>query len=90
MIIRPSPFGWEAGEGGMRMKSDCTRIRRTILSMKKPFCIADLFVVLNLEGITDRDLILEVLDELYERGLIEYRRREGAVDDPKWAFYVAS
>lgn len=71
------------------MINDHTKIRQIILSMKKPFCIADLFVVLDSEGISDRDLILEVLDELYARGLIEYRRREGVVDDPKWAFYVA-
>ena len=76
-------------EGGVCMKNVCTKIRQTILSMEKPFCIADLFVVLNSEGITNRDLILEVLDELYERGLIEYRRREGVIDDPQWAFYVA-
>lgn len=71
------------------MKNDRTKIRQTILSMKKPFCIADLFAALNSERVTDRDLILEVLDELYSRGLIEYRRREGVVDDPQWAFYVA-
>lgn len=69
-------------------KSICV-IRQTILTMEKPFCITDLFVALNLAGITDRDLILEVLDELYERGLVEYRHREGVVDDPKWAFHVA-
>lgn len=71
------------------MESICTKIRQIILAMEKPFCITDLFVTLSLEGITDRDLILEILDELYERGIIEYRRREGVVDEPKWAFYVA-
>lgn len=71
------------------MKNVCMKIQQTILAMEKPFCITDLFVVLDSEGITDRDLILEILDELYERGIIEYRRREGVVDDPKWAFHVA-
>lgn len=71
------------------MENVCTKIRQTILSMEKPFCITDLFAALNSEGIDDRDLILEILDELYERGIIEYRRREGIIDDPKWAFYVA-
>lgn len=71
------------------MKSVCTKIRQTILAMEKPFCITDLFIALDSEGITDRDLILEILDELYERGVIEYRCREGIVDDPQWAFCVA-
>lgn len=71
------------------MENVRTEIRQTILAMEKPFCITDLFAALNSVGITNRDLILEILDDLYERGLIEYRRREGIVDDPKWAFYVA-
>lgn len=71
------------------MKDTYTTIRQTILAMEKPFCIADLFIALDSRGVDDRNLILEVLDELYERGLIEYRRREGVVDDPKWAFHVA-
>lgn len=76
-------------ERGQDVQSDCMKIRQTILAMEKPFCIADLFVALDLVGITDRDLILEILDEFYERGIVDYRRREGIVDDPKWAFCVA-
>lgn len=71
------------------MENVCIKIQQTILDMEKPFCITDLFAALNSEGINDRDLILEILDELYDRGIIEYRRREGVVDEPKWAFHVA-
>lgn len=71
------------------MENIRSTIRQTILSLEKPFCIADLFIVLNSIGIKDRDLILEVLDELYDRGLVDYRRQEGVVGNPKWAFCVA-
>lgn len=75
-------------------KNICTRdvrarIRRVILSAEEPFCTTDLFDDLDSEGITDRDLILEVLDELYDRGLIEYRHQASIVNDPQWAFSVA-
>ncbi len=66
-----------------------TKIRQIILSLEKPFCIADLFDVLTEQEIKDRDLILQILDELYDEGLVDYRRREGIVDEPVWAFHVA-
>lgn len=71
------------------MSDNRSVIRQTILALEKPFCISDLFIMLGSKDIKERDLILEVLDELYDRGLVDYRRREGVVDNPKWAFFVA-
>lgn len=59
-------------------------IRRTILSQELPFCISDLYDLL--ESLTDdRDLILEILNELYDRRLIDYR----AIEEGRYAFVVA-
>ena len=68
------------------------RIREIILGMEKPFCIVNLLIRLEKENITDRRLILSVLDELFEEGMILYDEVEGSVEDPhasKWAFVVA-
>lgn len=45
------------------------------------------------EGITDRGLVLKVLDVLYEEGLIDYDRIEPSPMGQKkslWGFYAAS
>ncbi len=47
-------------------------IQKTILEMEKPFLMSDLFNKLALEGITDKEAILNVLDELLNMGLVEY------------------
>ena len=60
-------------------------IRRTILSMERPFNVSDLFYTLEENhGITNRTLILEVLDELCESGIISYSE----INDDCWAFEV--
>ena len=73
--------------------NDVDYIRKAILAMDKPFCLTDLYLRLEGTGITDRRLILRVLDELDEEGLIEYDRLEGVVDEPSskanWAFRIA-
>lgn len=70
-----------------------TKIRHAILSMEKPFCISDLFSRMAQYGIEDRKLILQVLDELYDEGVIKYQKNEGIVDSPdksaSWCFCVA-
>ena len=75
------------------MDNTRSKIRYTILKMEKPFCISDLFYRLEGNGFFDRELILQVLDELYDEGMIDYCRMSGVVDDPnvasKWAFRVA-
>lgn len=68
------------------------RVRALIISMKKPFCVVNLLIRLEKEGITDQRLILSVLNELYDEGVIIYTEVDGVVDDPnapKWAFMVA-
>ncbi len=47
-------------------------IQKTILEMEKPFLMSDLFNKLALVGITDKEVILNVLDELLNIGLVEY------------------
>lgn len=47
-------------------------ISRTILNMEMPFKLSELYDVLEQKGITDRELILDVLNQLYERGLVDY------------------
>lgn len=75
------------------MENTRANIRCAILKMKKPFCIADLYFRLEKQGFRDRELMLQVLDELYDEGLIDYCKQSGIVDDPsagsKWAFQVA-
>ena len=75
------------------MSNTRANIRYAILQMKKPFCIADLYFRLEQQGFCDRELMLQVLDELYDEGLIDYCKQTGIVDeaDPgyRWAFQVA-
>ena len=78
----------------MAQDSIRVKIRTAILGMEKPFCITDLFLRFEKQGITDREIILSVLDELYDEGFIEYDRVSGTVDDPdnnasSWAFKIA-
>ena len=47
-------------------------ISRTILNMEIPFELSQLYEVLESKGITDRELILDVLNQLYEKGLVDY------------------
>jgi hypothetical protein len=71
------------------MANDVGFIRKAILEMDKPFCLIDLYRRLEKIGVTDRGLILRVLDELYEEGLIEYDKIEQTVDEPVWGFKIA-
>ena len=73
-------------------KSVRLKVRKAIIEMDKPFCIMNLLVFFEDKGITDTDLILSVLSDLYDEGIICYDEVEGTVDDPlasKWAFRVA-
>ncbi len=47
-------------------------ISRTILEMDIPFKLSQLYERLARQGITDKALILDVLNHLYERGLVDY------------------
>ena len=60
-------------------------IRQTILSMERPFNVSNLFYLLETKcHITNRQLILNVLEELCESGVIKYSE----IIDDRWAFAV--
>lgn len=59
-------------------------IKETILGMERPFNVSDLFYQLELKGVKNRTLILEVLDELCDNELIDYSE----INDDCWAFNV--
>ena len=58
-------------------------IRKTILEMEKPFLMSDLFNELAAQGVTDKEAILNVLDELLNIGLVEY----SDVNDDLFGYY---
>lgn len=60
-------------------------ISNVIMSMDRPFNVSDLFSRLAKEGVTDRSLILDVLDCMCECELISYEE----IKDDCWAFNVA-
>ena len=65
--------------------NDLSRIiKETILNMERPFNVSDLLYRLALKGVTNRTLILEVLDELCENELIDYSE----INNDCWAFSV--
>ena len=47
-------------------------IQKTILEMDKPFLMSDLFAKLSEQGITDETIILRILDQLLNSGLVSY------------------
>lgn len=60
-------------------------IRQTILTMDRPFNMSDLFYLLETAyKITNRQLILNIVEELCESGVIKYSE----VIDDCWAFEV--
>lgn len=60
-------------------------IRQTILTMDRPFYVSDLFYLLETEhGIKNRQLILNIVEELCESGVIKYSE----VIDDCWKFEV--
>lgn len=68
----------------MTMDNCNSIIKKTILSMERPFKVSDLFYQLYLKDIKDQALILRVLDELCDNGLINYSE----INDDCWAFSV--
>ncbi len=47
-------------------------ISRTILEMDIPFKLSELYAKLAKQGIMDKALILDVLNQLYESGHVDY------------------
>ena len=67
------------------MKNLRSIVREAILKQTEPFCISDIYF--RLENVTkDRELILQVLDELYDEQLLDHVciNRENHL----WAFVV--
>lgn len=67
-----------------REKKD--RIAELIIEIEKPFSLAGLFFVCHKKGITDKDLVLEVLEELCDLGIINYSE----IQDECWAYIPCS
>ena len=57
-------------------------ISKTILAMNIPFKLSDLYAKLATQGIQDHALILDVLNELYENGLVDY----SSIEDDTFKF----
>lgn len=53
-----------------------------ILSMDRPFKISQLLEKMESEGVSDKDKVLQVLDELCDSGIIKYSE----VEDEQWAY----
>ena len=69
------------------------RVWKAILNQTKPFCITDLFNRLEKQSITDKKLIMQVLNEQFEAGLVSYGQvmQESEKEFPEqsiYAFYV--
>lgn len=52
------------------MRNEVLIIRETIFKMEKPFSLKQLFNELKKNGITDKELIFKVLNELLDSGLV--------------------
>lgn len=53
-----------------------------ILSMDRPFKISQLFIEMEKNNINDRELVLKLLDQLCDSGLIKYSE----VEDDQWLY----
>ena len=58
------------------------RVADLIIEIEKPFSISRLFFVCKNEGITDEELILEVLEDLCDAGFVSYSE----IQDQCWAY----
>lgn len=47
-------------------------ISKIILRIEKPFTIKQLYIIFEKKDIKDRDFIIYVLGQLYEKGLLRY------------------
>jgi hypothetical protein len=67
------------------MISTTQTIRTEILNMQRPFRLSDLFIRLGRKGIDDQELIMQVLDDLRDAGLVKYSE----IEDDCWAYTSA-
>lgn len=57
-------------------------ICNVILSMERPFRVSQLFDKIEEYGITKKDLVLDILDQLCESGIIKYSE----IENDEWAY----
>jgi hypothetical protein len=58
------------------------KIARLIIEIEKPFSIAGLLYVCRMAGIPEEDLVLDVLEELCDNGVVKYSE----IRENCWAF----
>ncbi len=72
--------------------NDVTVIRKFILGQTKPFCTTDLYIRAAKKGITDRGLVLKVLNELFAEGIVlatnRAVRKNGVTEGYINVFYI--
>ena len=66
------------------IESSRKNVRVQILNQKQPFCLSDIYTRMSKKNITDKELVTQVLNELYDEGLIEYSK----ISTQKYAFSV--
>jgi len=81
------PKMWEFTDEGIKLN---LKIRKFIIKQTEPFCIVDIKVRAEMAGFTNFGMVLTVLDDMYDEGLVKY----GKVpckhpESSEWAFYVA-
>ena len=70
-------------------KSTHEYIRKEILAQEKPFCIEDLIVRLEKKGMTNKRLILYILDKMHKEGLVKHGKvKVEDSNDEIFAFYI--
>lgn len=57
---------------GEKMTKYKQKVRKAILGQTTPFCISDLITRLSQKGLTNKDAILNELDELFDNGMVEF------------------
>ncbi len=58
--------------GVLSLNTNELLIQKIILEMDKPFLLSELFDVIMEKGINNKELVLHVLDQLLNSGLVEY------------------
>lgn len=71
------------------MSTNRKEIRKAILAQSKPFCTQDLICRLQKKGITNKRIILDVLDELFDEGLVKYGKvPTDSKEETQYAFFI--
>lgn len=72
----------------MEKQATKQEIRKMIMNQSKPFCLIDIYRRIENVKPANRALILEVLDELYLEGLVNYVQLAQKMGNTEWAFAV--